>query len=383
MTDTKRNIIAEQVALRRAREISQKWANRLDEFDLPCPLCKGHLEFHGVTHERLYEFAEGEMGVVDPLDIYPVDFVCNKCGYTAEFDTDLFNPAYLAKQAGAETERVEELTIKDYRVIVPLRGDERNDTLLCLATAIAGERHGDVAVLDAAKDATHEAMLVEKLEEFKPATGDPAPVEVIRKGSGQLHEVLPDILKEHDCHMLLLNAKGWTRVEETGIVSSINEVLEDRICEIALVYDRGLHDVNRILLTTAGGPSARAAAPLARDLALAFDAELHLLYIASPNNPDGEDEGQRKITETLERIVFDERLKLQRRIISDDKPVEAVIRESASYDLLLVGGSPKSWRTRRSLDTHSAKIARNSDATALVMLSSMPTSRSWLSRLLG
>jgi nucleotide-binding universal stress UspA family protein len=383
MTDTKHNSISEAAALQRARAISEQWSSRLDEFDLPCPLCKGHLEFHGVTHERLYEFAEGERGVVEPLEIFPIDFVCNKCGFTAEFDTDLFNPAHLAKLAGAPSERIEELAIKDFRVVVPLRGDERSETMLCLATAIAGQHHGEVAVLDAALNDTHEAMLIEKLQEFKPAVGDPAPVHIIRKGSSPLHDVLPDILKEQGCHLLLLNAKGWTRTEETAIVSSINEVLEDRISDLALIYDRGLPDINRIMLTTGGGPGAKAAAPFARDLALAFDAELHLLYVASPNDANGEDEGQRKISETLEYVEFDEKLKLQRRVVFGDKPTDVVIRESADYDLLLVGGSPSSWRTRRSLDTLSTKIARNSDATAIVVLSSTSTSRSLLSRLLG
>src|SRR5688500_15145763 len=164
----KHNPISEEVVLRQARTLSRKWQDRLDDFDLPCPLCKGDLIFHGVNADRLYEFAEGEPGTVEPLNIYPIIFVCNKCGYNVEFDSELFNPAYLAKLAGAEERKLAELTVRDFRVLVPLRGDERSETLLDIATTIAGERHGDVIILDLAKTDSLEAMLVENIHQYRP-----------------------------------------------------------------------------------------------------------------------------------------------------------------------------------------------------------------------
>ena len=58
---------ARAAARQKASDLSRQWATRLDEFHLPCPLCDGVLVFHGVTPERLYEFAEGEPGVVEPM----------------------------------------------------------------------------------------------------------------------------------------------------------------------------------------------------------------------------------------------------------------------------------------------------------------------------
>jgi nucleotide-binding universal stress UspA family protein len=378
-----RALLAEKTALRRARNISRKWGERLDEFDLPCPLCRGELEFQGVTQERLYEFAEGEPGVVEPLDIFTLNFVCNLCGYTAEFDAELFNPAHLAKLAGAKAEHVAALTVRDFRLVVPMRGDERSETLLDLATAIAGYRKGDVIILDTAQNETLEGMLTEKLHQYKPAAGDPAPVFVIRQGSHDIQEAWPAILKRQRCDLMLLKAKGWARLEEADVASVINEILTDAICDIALVYDRGIRKINRILLATAGGPSAKAAAPFALDLAKSFDAELHLLYVASPDDAQGEDEGQRRITETLGELEIDESVAMQRRVIFGQDPIQVIINEAANYALLLMGGSPQSWRGRLRLDTLSANIARNSAATAIVVLTRTSKSRSWLSRFLG
>lgn len=381
--EDKHNPISEEVILRQARTLSRKWQDRLDEFELPCPLCKGDLIFHGVNADRLYEFAEGEPGTVEALNIYPIIFVCNKCGYNVEFDSELFNPAYLAKLAGAEEHKVVELTVRDFRVLVPLRGEERSNTLLDLATTIAGERHGDAVVLDLAKTDSLEAMLVEKVQNYTPGIGDPSPVHIVRKGQKELQEVIPEILEEQRCNLLLFNAKGWSRTEEAAIASIIDETLHSAVCDVGLVFDRGFRDVHRIMLATSGGPSAKAAAPFAHDLARALDAELHLLYVASPDAANGEDEGQRHIAATMENIPYDENLKLQKRVIFNKKPIDAIIAESANYDLLVMGGSPKGWHNRLRLDTVSTKIARNSTATAMVMLAREGRIRSWLSRLLG
>src|SRR5215470_11427236 len=98
---------------RQAEQISHRWGERLDRFELPCPMCKGELQFQGARRDRLYEFAEGEPGTVTPLNVLPISFVCNRCGYTAEFDAELFNPAYLAKLQGASPDRVAELSIRE------------------------------------------------------------------------------------------------------------------------------------------------------------------------------------------------------------------------------------------------------------------------------
>src|SRR5262249_55095999 len=131
-----------------AQLISYQWGERLDQFELPCPLCSGTLQFQGVRREQLYEFAEGEPGTVTRLDVLPISFACNRCGYAAEFDAQLFNPAYLAKLQGASPDRVAELSIREFRVLVPLTGEEKSETLLDLSSAIARVRHGEVIVLN-------------------------------------------------------------------------------------------------------------------------------------------------------------------------------------------------------------------------------------------
>jgi nucleotide-binding universal stress UspA family protein len=373
----------EEAAIKRLEILSRKWGDRLDDFELPCPLCKGDLKFQGVTRGQLYEFAEGEPGVVTPLDVFSITFTCNLCGYIAEFDAELFNPAYLVRLSGGSPERVAELMSSDFKVLVLLRGDERTTTILDQATAVAGERQGDVIVINTAGSEASAMALEERVRHYEPGLGKPAPVFFLRPDSSKIQEAVPKILSRQQCNLMMLNAKGWSREEEAEVVSAIKKVFSEQICDIALVFDRGLGEVSRILLATSGGPSARIAAPYAVDLAKAFDAELHLLHVASPDNPIGEDEGQRRISETLENSGMDLSVKIKRHILVGKNPAQEIIDASSAYDLLIIGGSPRSLGSSIRLDTDSARIARNSPVTAIVVLAQEQRDRSWLSRLLS
>src|SRR6266849_6398296 len=86
---------SEQWYQRQAQLLSRQCGDRLDDFKLPCPLCRGQLVFEGARRNPLYEFAENEPGTIDFLNLLTLSFICDRCGYVAEFDAELFNPAYL------------------------------------------------------------------------------------------------------------------------------------------------------------------------------------------------------------------------------------------------------------------------------------------------
>ena len=366
-----------------AEKISEEWEEVLEAFHLPCPLCKGNMEPQGVDLDRLYEFAEGEPGLVSPLDVTIISFVCNRCGYTAEFDSELFNPAYLARLSGAQPERVAHLTRRDFRVLVPLKGVEKNDTLLDLATATARSENGDILILNTAADESRREMLKEKIHDYTPPVGNPAPVTVLRQGRNDLAQTLPEIITKQRVDLLVIEDRGWGSLSgQDSVAPLIEVVMKESFCDIAVVHDHGLATVHRVLLATSGGPNARAAVPFVLDVVRAFDAELHLIYIASPDDPEGEAVGQTRIVETLAGFKVDD-IKLHRHVITDDDPTQALIGESANYDLLLIGGSPRDWRGKIHLDSLSARVVRNSVSTAIVVLSRHDRPLSWLHWLLG
>ncbi len=366
----------------RAEKLSNKWSEILKEFSLPCPICKGEMRMQGITPTRLYEFAEGEPGAVTPMDLMPISFICNRCGYMSEFDSQLFNPSYLATLEGAKPQRVEELRARDYRVLVPLRGDERSNTMLDLSTAVAKSRNGDIVILDASMSPEASAILSNKLQNYKPKIGAPAPATFIRQSLEPLQDNLVRAVTHNRCSLLLIDSSGWRSSGQVGVGPLIEEIIKDDLCEVGIVHDRGLRQVNRVLLATSGGPNAHAAAPLVIDIVRAFNAELHLIYVISPDRGISNEEAQNRLASTIGKLNI-EGIKLQKRILVEADPIQALISASGDYDLLVLGGSPRDWRSKIRLNSFSATVARNSDTTTIVLITPGDQPLSAFTRLLG
>jgi nucleotide-binding universal stress UspA family protein len=368
-----------------AHLLSHHWEERLDRFELPCPLCKGALRFQGARRNPLYEFAEGEPGVVNPLNLLSISFTCEQCGYNAEFDADLFNPAYLAELQGAKPEQVAQLAVRDFRVLVPLVGKERSETLLDLASALAGVRSGEVIVLNVAPDETAAEHLRDRLHHYRPGVGDPAPVHVLRHQSDDIGDAIVNVSAQQRCQLLLVGWRGWTRNQQAVMGTVLDPVLNEAICDVGVVHDRGLPTVRRILMATSGGTSAKVASHIAYDLAKAFDAELHLLYVAAPNLPNAEAKGQAQIAKAIHEMKPDGNnsdVIIERRVVTGGDVVRTIVDESSSYDLLILGASHRNnWRGKFGHDSVAAKIVRNSNPTAIVVSARHSRIGSWLHRL--
>jgi nucleotide-binding universal stress UspA family protein len=159
-------------------------------------------------------------------------------------------------------------------------------------------------------------------------------------------------------------------------------VLETSVCNVAIVYDRGLRDVRRILLATSGGGNAHAAAQIGITLAKAFDAQLHLLYVASPNHSNWREEGQKVIMDTLHNLSVNG-IEVEHHVQASPDFVDTVIEESYTYDLLLMGASTPKITEQNSKSSVTAKIARNSGTTSVMVHAHHNLFESWFKRLLG
>ncbi len=372
-----------QFMLRRAQWLSQKWGKRLDHFRLPCPLCRGELQFQGVYRDHLYEFAEGEPGIVNELDVLPVSFVCGRCGYTAEFDSDLFNPAFLAQQWGADAHHVQALTIRDYSILLPLSGHEEGETMLDLATALAGTQAGVALVFNHSENDAQELVLREKIRQYVPASGDPAPVLLPPERLKTLPNALADVATKHACDLLMMDVHEGRVSTHQDVGAIVKQMIGKSICDVAVVHNRGLKRVNRILVATAGGPNAKMAAQIAVNLASAYNAEIHFLNVARPDSPKAKVDGQARIAETLHDVYIPDNVRFRSRVVIGSEPVQAIVQEASQYDLLLVGDSPRDWRGKVPQESISAKIARNCSATAIIVLGKNNEIQSWVDWLFG
>jgi nucleotide-binding universal stress UspA family protein len=119
---------------------------------------------------------------------------------------------------------------------------------------------------------------------------------------------------------------------------TIDAVVRESPCDIAVVKQRGVEQVRSILVPVRGGPHAELAMRLARDLGKRFGAQVAVLHIV----PKGV--GQRacqREQEALDRFVREHGgSKRVRGILREATSVRtAIIKEAASHDLVVMGAS--------------------------------------------
>ncbi len=154
----------------------------------------------------------------------------------------------------------------------------------------------------------------------------------------------------------------------------IDELTNRLPCDFLVVNDRGL-DVSRVLLPTAGGPTADLSAEVARKLQSVDGTELSLLHVV--------DAGQRDTGEAfLEEWATDHGLEDAARIVDDSGDVEASIeRAAADHSLVLLGATERGLLSRLVTDSLHFDVASEVDAS--IVLAERPADRPLTERLFG
>jgi glucosyl-3-phosphoglycerate synthase len=119
---------------------------------------------------------------------------------------------------------------------------------------------------------------------------------------------------------------------------TIDAVVRESPCDIAVVKQRGVEQVRSILVPVRGGPHAELAMRLARDLGKRFGAQVAVLHVV----PKGiGDRACQREQEALDRFVSEHGgSKRVRGILREATSVRtAIIREAASHDLVVMGAS--------------------------------------------
>jgi len=119
---------------------------------------------------------------------------------------------------------------------------------------------------------------------------------------------------------------------------TIDAVVRQSPCDIAVVKQRGLETVRSILVPVRGGPHAELALRVARDLAHRFDARVTVMHVVPTGIGDRACERQR---EALERFIREHGgLRRTTALVLEASSVRtAIIREAAHHELVVMGAS--------------------------------------------
>jgi nucleotide-binding universal stress UspA family protein len=119
---------------------------------------------------------------------------------------------------------------------------------------------------------------------------------------------------------------------------TIDAVVRESPCDIAVVKQRGLERVRTILVPVRGGPHAELAFRLAQDLGKRFDAELVVMHIV----PRGIGEMAREREgAALDRFIREHRgtRRVKPLLVEAVSVHTAIIREAARHDLVVMGAA--------------------------------------------
>ena len=118
-------------------------------------------------------------------------------------------------------------------------------------------------------------------------------------------------------------------------------ILQEARCDIAVLRERHLNKVHRILVPAGGGPHARLGLRLATEIARSDEAELTLLRVARPSeNLDVEAE-MRGLNHLVKEVLGSSDSRVQARVLIREDVLDGILEEAqqGEYDLLVIGAS--------------------------------------------
>ncbi len=117
-------------------------------------------------------------------------------------------------------------------------------------------------------------------------------------------------------------------------------ILQEAQCHVAVLRERHLNQVRRVLVPAGGGPHARLGLRLAAQIARGDEAELTVLRVARPAEEVDVEAEMRSLRHLVEEILGSD-TRVQARVVVHGAVVEAILEEAqkGEYDLLVVGAS--------------------------------------------
>jgi nucleotide-binding universal stress UspA family protein len=235
-----------------------------------------------------------------------------------------------------------------FSILIPVSLPESGTALARLAGDLLGDHEGRVLALHLRRPADHEAYR-SGLDAEQPPGDDPALQPLLDEAHHQKLHVEPISLVSRDVAAdisLLSQARRVNLVlmgfhkpvfGATILGGKVHQVLDACPSDVAILVDRGLERVAKILVPFMGTAHDRLAMELAGRIARNISAAVTVLHVVAPR---GGDESQKLHAKTIVDKTFSDSTQptpVTFRAIEDTSPVDCVLSESTAYDLVVIG----------------------------------------------
>jgi nucleotide-binding universal stress UspA family protein len=118
-------------------------------------------------------------------------------------------------------------------------------------------------------------------------------------------------------------------------------ILQDARCHVAVLRERNLKDVHRVLVPAGGGPHARLGLRLAAQIARSDEAELTVLRVARPSEELNMEAEGRACDHLVDEVLDSCDARVRKKVVVHHAIVQGILEEAqrGEYDLLVIGAS--------------------------------------------
>jgi Kef-type K+ transport system membrane component KefB/nucleotide-binding universal stress UspA family protein len=271
----------------------------------------------------------------------------------------LYDPDFAPRPEGTKPRR----RAAGFSILIPVADPRSGGPLLRLAELIAGSGAGGngrkIYALHLSRptdrDAYRAGMEGPRRSEA-PAEGGEAeaslrpllehaqrhhlPVEAISYVTRDVAEGVARVADEREVDLILM---GFHRpvLGKTLLGGTVHRVLTSAAADVGVFVDRGFLGARRVLVPYLGTRQDRLALEVAARIGRNALAEVTVLHVVPPDRQEGEGAGAAKLdADGAVTKVFDDPSQpapVNVKVVPDESPVDAVLRESAGFDLIVVG----------------------------------------------
>jgi len=309
-----------------------------------------------------------------------------------------------------------------YRILVPLSTGVERQYVLRLATALAHQMGGELIPLQVVPIADPLAiqegrrLAEERNTLFQWSTREAerrgVPTYPITRLASSVAKGIQDTAVEEECDLILLSWPVRTAREGARMGRVLDPVVRAAPCDVAVVAihaDRLAEqmkedadgegsgfEINRVVVTTAGGPHAPLAARLALLLAREFEATTRTVYVTLPEASQEDTAlGEKRIQNTLDRLrelitslpaiagspLNGDEIPIESQVVSAPSIVEGIVSAGSESDLVFIGASEESLIDQVLFGTLPEQVAMDCPTPVVMVKSYRGLPRFWLQRL--
>lgn len=171
---------------------------------------------------------------------------------------------------------------------------------------------------------------------------------------------------EHGADAILLGWRGRPPREEVVLGSYVDKVLRDAPCDVLVKRIKTpTPDVESVLVPVAGGPHDDYAAETAAAIARANDADVTLLHVYRPADPElSRDQARALLAERED--AFEGVDSIDRELVEADAIAGTITDRTTTHDVTLLGVSRGGFVQRKLLGTISDSVGRYAAGTVVL-----------------